>query len=284
MASEYTVNESDLISVADSIRAKREITKQLMWPDEYKAEIEAISGADLNFEVVGGTTEPTNPTENTIWVNTDAEITGWVFSGSEPSDPVEGTVWIFTVNSSPVQINVLNEGAILIELAAVYQYVSGEWTYLEAYVFVNGEWLLCGKSYYFLSGEGSKIGTISTIHSNTSGYNYITYDKNSIKFVMTTSTYVSGVAYFPAIDLTHIKTLYFDIQPTTQLFYIGAAASVTSYSPTFAASSSINGGSSRKTVSVDVSKLTGSYHICAKGNTYYTTGTSYIYNIWGEYI
>ena len=38
----------------------------------------------LNFEIVGGTAEPSNPEENTIWVNTDTNITGWEFSANEP--------------------------------------------------------------------------------------------------------------------------------------------------------------------------------------------------------
>ena len=42
------------------------------------------SGAPLNFKIVGGTTEPTNPKENMIWVNTDQKITGWNFSATDP--------------------------------------------------------------------------------------------------------------------------------------------------------------------------------------------------------
>ena len=41
-------------------------------------------GAPLNFKVVGGT-KPSNPKENTIWVNTDAEITGWQFASDDPN-------------------------------------------------------------------------------------------------------------------------------------------------------------------------------------------------------
>lgn len=48
-------------------------------------------GAALNFKVVGGTTEPLNPAENTIWVNTDTEITAWAFSADDPSGVVELT-------------------------------------------------------------------------------------------------------------------------------------------------------------------------------------------------
>lgn len=42
-------------------------------------------GALLNFEVVGGTTEPTNHKGNTIWVDTDQKITNWIFSASDPN-------------------------------------------------------------------------------------------------------------------------------------------------------------------------------------------------------
>lgn len=46
-------------------------------------------GSSVNFTVVGGTAVPENPEENTIWVNTDAEVTGWIFSAD---DPFVGTI------------------------------------------------------------------------------------------------------------------------------------------------------------------------------------------------
>jgi hypothetical protein len=41
-------------------------------------------GIELNFEIVGGTSASSSPIENTIWVNTNAEITGWRFSAKDP--------------------------------------------------------------------------------------------------------------------------------------------------------------------------------------------------------
>ena len=41
-------------------------------------------GGGLNFKIVGGTTEPTSPKENTIWVNTGNKISNWIFSSSDP--------------------------------------------------------------------------------------------------------------------------------------------------------------------------------------------------------
>lgn len=42
------------------------------------------SNAELNFKVVGGTVQPTNPKENTIWINTDEEITEWTLASKNP--------------------------------------------------------------------------------------------------------------------------------------------------------------------------------------------------------
>jgi hypothetical protein len=44
----------------------------------------AGGGNPLNFKVVGGTVEPTNPKKNMIWVNTNTSIHRWDFSSSEP--------------------------------------------------------------------------------------------------------------------------------------------------------------------------------------------------------
>ena len=42
-------------------------------------------GADLlNFRVIGGTSAPADPKENTIWVNTEQKITSWDLSAAEP--------------------------------------------------------------------------------------------------------------------------------------------------------------------------------------------------------
>ena len=39
---------------------------------------------ELDFEVVGSTTEPSNPKENMIWIETDTPITNWKISPQEP--------------------------------------------------------------------------------------------------------------------------------------------------------------------------------------------------------
>lgn len=45
-----------------------------------------ISKQYLNFDVVGGVSAPTNPKENTIWVNTSTPITSWSIDGRAPNN------------------------------------------------------------------------------------------------------------------------------------------------------------------------------------------------------
>ena len=84
-------------------------------------------GGGLNFKVVGGTTQPTNYTENTIWVNTSVNIASWAFSATEPASPKEGMVWITAGNSSTVEFNALKKNGIQVYPISAKQYVSGAW-------------------------------------------------------------------------------------------------------------------------------------------------------------
>lgn len=84
-------------------------------------------GASLNFKVVGGTSAPSSPKENTIWVNTDAEITSWVFSATEPEAPTAGMVWITTGKTSTAPFNALKKNNITVYPISAKQYVGGAW-------------------------------------------------------------------------------------------------------------------------------------------------------------
>ena len=64
---EYLVNDTDMIKVADAIRAKGNTTEALAWPDGYKTAIEAIQTGGG-----GGSSDPTDPVE--------------VYNNTRPSD------------------------------------------------------------------------------------------------------------------------------------------------------------------------------------------------------
>ena len=69
------------------------------------------SGGGLDLKVIGGTTQPSNPTENTIWVNTDTPINGYAFSATNPSSlfhdeiyTAEGATAGAYINSSGTEV------------------------------------------------------------------------------------------------------------------------------------------------------------------------------------
>ena len=98
-------------------------------------------GTALNFRVVGGTTAPTNPAENCIWVNTDTPITSWIFSATKPSPAEAGMVLITTGTSSTVEFNALKKNDIQVYPISAKQYVSGAWVDKDAKSYHNGKWV-----------------------------------------------------------------------------------------------------------------------------------------------
>ena len=128
------------IDIAAAIREKNE-TETLYKPSEMAPAIRAIQGGmELNFEVVGGKTEPTNPKENTIWVETSTEITSWIFSFVEPTEPVEGMVWFTTAKNSTTTFNALKENVITVSPVSAKQYIDGTWETVSPVTYQNGKW------------------------------------------------------------------------------------------------------------------------------------------------
>lgn len=97
-------------------------------------------GGGLNFKVVGNP-QPASPSENTIWLNTDAPITGYEFSATEPAEPVEGMVWITIGATSPVAFSAQKKNSVMVYPLSAEQYVSGAWVDVTAKSYQNGAWV-----------------------------------------------------------------------------------------------------------------------------------------------
>ena len=116
----------------------------------------------INYSVIGSTTEPANPTENMIWINTDQEITDYVFSKNEPKNPIEGMVWIVTGNNSSAPFYSLNmNGKEFDEVypLSVKQMVSGNLVDKAAMIYQGDKWV--DWIYYIINGSYAKITGIS---------------------------------------------------------------------------------------------------------------------------
>lgn len=99
-------------------------------------------GASLNFKVIGGTTEPVSPSENTIWVNTDTEVTSWAFSTDIPGSPTAGMVWVKTGFESATPFNALKKNEVQVCPFSTQQYLNGAWANKTAMIYTNGVWSL----------------------------------------------------------------------------------------------------------------------------------------------
>lgn len=208
MANEYAVNSADLTAVADAIRTKGETTESLAFPGGFVTAIENISaGAALNFEVVGSTEQPENPAENTIWVNTDTEITGWTFSRNQPSDPSEGMVWIVNGVSDADEFNACEDVNIIVQVAGAKQYISGAWAIKSVSVCQNEAWIVA-TPYLLIGGD--------LCSETTGGWKIIYRNGHATKFSITdsgftsTATDIYPVANFQTanmIDVTNYNTL-----------------------------------------------------------------------------
>jgi hypothetical protein len=159
----------------------------------------AGGGASLNFKVVGGTAAPASPKENTIWVNTDAEIASWVFSAAEPETPAAGMVWITTDKKSTAPFNALKKNDITLCPVAASQYVNGAWVEKTAKCYKSGEWVEVKIPGFFIfkSGEGALVpvkhiyGRNASITASAEKIVYYTQSSSDLGEVTTTENLIT---------------------------------------------------------------------------------------------
>ena len=234
-------------------------------------------GVELNFEIVGGTTQPTNPKENTIWVNTDTEITSWLFSAVEPTEHVEGMVWFSIGNSSNITFNTLKENGVQIHAIFAKQYKNNIWATVNASIYQNNKWTMWfnGSLYYY--GEEFKDytgGWESNPNLNFNGDLSVggTVTKNIDSITVKSNSYLEYYSFetVKPIDLTRYSTIT----------CIGSCASwivdkikfcVHDFKNGYAGSGSIVSNITKNEQSFDISALTGYFYIsigCWNAGTY----------------
>lgn len=147
--------------------------------------INAIGGGGnsggLNLDVISSTTRPTDPTENTIWINTDIELGRVLLQPMTPTEVAEGDVWINTainyrsVGQSVIvtqfNIPVMEDPYLTICVNTVLQYNGSEWIRPDVEVFIGGEWRPKAL-YLFDHGTYSSLGNFGLFanYSSTKVY------------------------------------------------------------------------------------------------------------------
>lgn len=223
-------------------------------------------GGWLNLKVVGGTTQPTAPRENTIWINTTTSITGYALSPTQPETGTEGLVWLKTADTG-VEINVGRKNAVLLHLAMSKVYSGGGWVTVEGYVYKSSAWVQFG----FLSLY--KDGVFSTAHTEK-------VVKGSIQYADTYYTAVTnGGAAGEAYVVFGPLSLYGCKAVTMRATFTKNAAN-TKFAIMIAKAANANRGSAvlktevdikdnvENTVSLDISTLgSGTWYVYAGINT-----------------
>lgn len=274
-------------------------------------------GAGIDLTVVGGTTQPTSPEKNTIWVNTSTTIGNIYLQATEPTSPAEGDIWVMTGTkfaagvTDVVQMNVCDEPSTIISLVAVKQYISGAWVVQSdafydgsawhdstALLFSNGTFggytATYGESMARLSSTAGITRSSAAPSITTSG------NKNEIKLSFTYSSkkYYDDLVVFWDIDLSEYTSMIFtpwtshegENKDYCMLAAImdGTLSSISSYTVVNNAVRSVASPMQSEAkyvnytpVEVDISDLAGVYHLAfkASGSAGSSGNTNYLYEV-----
>lgn len=167
----------------------------------------------LNFKVVGNP-QPANPKENTIWVDTDVDITSYVFSATEPETPKAGMLWVKISDSSNIKVGTpLGKDYITIMLNSVSQYVGGAWVDKVAKSYQGGEWVDWVTYLYNLGDQCDSItGGWKAVNANGK----MTFNDDHIAFTYSGSSDTHATVYTNnKIDLTGKTKLIAEVDVTS---------------------------------------------------------------------
>lgn len=254
-------------------------------------------GGGLNFRVIGGTSAPSSPKENTIWVNTATTITGWTFSATQPEKPAAGMVWISTGTSSTAEFNALKKNGIMVYPVSVKQYVGGVWAGKTAMTYQNGSWVEwttymynMGDTCDHLTGGWKTRAWGSMSNNETAKEPKVTYNKTSVTFENSSNTSKLACGVWEPVkdvDLTNVKEVKITILNATstgnykKLFFMANRNRNAYYhDDSIAARVDIQGSNSAVTYTLNVENLSGSYDVCVCGGSYNGTTLAEISKIW----
>lgn len=124
-------------------------------------------GGGTGLNVVTGLSTPANPKDNTVWVKSDKARKKYVIAKTAPEDAAEGLIWLVASNAGI--------------LTAVQVFTGTTWEFVDAFMYLQGEWFQFSWPRYYLIKDGAKIVPI-TVHSNAkmtvTPYGYVTISTN----------------------------------------------------------------------------------------------------------
>ena len=244
----------------------------------------AARGVAVGFEIVGGLDRPGNPSENTIWVDTDTAVTGWALSAGRPIDPVNGYLWIETGPRSDIAFNVLRDNAIIIMPVAARQYVDGGWVDKAAMIYQDGEWVDFIDWTQWIVKDGLtkyEIGAKGAVpNSQWTGVAEMTVTQRD-SCIEVSASKGFGMVFIGPISLTGVSSVSIDgtFDITSDSSYAAyCSLNVWSSIGTYITSGKVAGEALTATgATLDVSSLEGDYYI---GFSIRGASTQYVTNLY----
>ena len=233
-------------------------------------------GAGLNFKVVSNP-QPAQPKENTIWVDTNAELTSWIFSAAQPKGQV-GLLWIKTAAFSSAPFNALKKNSLIVYPLSARLYTGGAWKKVTAKSWQNGawvEWIPENALYY----HGDECTPVSGGWQARGWKNESIYDKvipvivnrdDHMEITVPSGNVVSGAVEIKKDqDFTNISgiAIDFEVELHDYLLFLMVIDRNAAYMNAAVRSVNIvgdrinNGTFTRRTATLDTAGLTGMYSV-----------------------
>jgi hypothetical protein len=225
-------------------------------------------GIELNYRVVGSVEEPTNPTQNMIWIQTETPIGRVFFGNDEPNETfMDGDVWITTGNSSNVAFNSLKIGNSYMDKVypiSAKLFVNGAWVDVTAKSYQNGAWVDWIR-FNVMYDSGNKNETVTGGWVKKGDHVAVTENADSMKIESSQNGNTSWYHTQNKIDITKYSKLIFDgIVNVTRMnteTVFGINDTMQSFNSGYLAKYYANEASDG-IIEVDVSGITGKHYVC----------------------
>ena len=266
-----------------------DIEVNILYPLEAAVDMDQLESQlpKLNYSIVGSITEPTNPIENMIWVNTDVAITSHIISKNEPKNPIEGMVWIYLSNNSNVSFYTLNiNGKEFDEVypLSVSQYIDGTWVDKTAKSHQGGSWVdwivylyNAGNEFTDFTGGWESFSSVYVYDAGIGygGGNPPTVTRNA-DYLKITAKNCSGLVHTRnKIDLTSVKAikmvgsiLPYNQHETTGIYIMTDLIQGYKNKGVARCLPGTVGQTTTGEFTVDVSGLSGKYYVCLAAGSY----------------
>lgn len=243
----------------------------------------------LLINVVGGLTQPTNPREGTIWVNTSAAEPDYILSANQPGNPSSGLAWI-KLGSDGVSLPVDKKGTLAINLAGCTVYSGTAWENVDAWVYTGGQWVQFSEQRYYLIKNGVIVAPSAGWGGRASADSNGPISESKAPTISNVSgglkIYVSGKEYIRSlyatnaqIDITKYVKLCAQLTDISGYGFVGVAKT---YSLSFENNGFEDKASISDTVYIDLSELTGNFYVAILNGSSNHSASVTVKNLWFE--